>query len=319
MPAYGTIRGSLTAPHASKAPLRVALEWLAVQPGVGAIQIAQDTPVIAGSPSTYEIQLTTLPPDGAISGFSDDEARQSATKAGIDPDLRWAQAALLVYEDGDGDSYLTVAHEDGVSRDHVVGKAENITVWFEMSGSPAPVRCLGSLPTADGLSVTRAPLIDPGPGACGYDSPQGHVRTLCSQGYDHPVGLPLPATVDIAISYAPHLDHYTCDQFWGSGEWPDFASNWNQWSPHASELCAPGVDCFCTGLDCPLDVPPAGAAVTCNAAATAYAYKTCVDDENVCGTRFCHYGHGERAADAQAPAGWPCPATIDAATARAHG
>jgi hypothetical protein len=308
MPPYGTIRGALTVPGPTTAPLRVALEWLAVQPGVGAIQIAQDTPVLAGSPASYEIQLTTLPPPEAVFGFVTEEDKQKAAAAGIDPDLRWAQAALLVYEDADNDGHLTVTHEDGQSPDHVIGKADAITVWFLMSETPAPVEAMGGLPVEPGLSVTRAPLRDPRPGECGYDTPDGYMRLPCAQAYDPaPTLLPIPATVDIAVTFDPHLDHYTCDRFWGSDEWPDWSSRWNQWSPHAPELCAPGVDCYCTGLGCPLDVPPAAAPVTCNATNTAYTYKTCVDDETVGSTRFCHYGHGELAAETPPPPGWPCP------------
>jgi hypothetical protein len=258
----------------------------------GAFEIAQDTPVDSGAPAYYELALTALPPEGAV--FDGVKA------PGVDPELRWAQAALLVYEDRDDDHRLTIASRDGVSPDHVVGKAEGITVWFAMAGRPAPGAYLAALPVVPGLSVTRAPLVDPAPGDCTPGEP-------CMQRYADATLLPSPAPVDIAVTFDRHLDHYTCESFWGSDDWPDFASDWHRWSPLARSLCAPGVDCHCTGPACPLDVPPPGATVACAADGSAYVYKTCVEDPAVCGTRFCHYGHGERAPGAPPPAGWPCP------------
>jgi hypothetical protein len=305
-PPYGTITGTLTARHAPTAPLRVALEWLSVTPGQGALEVAQDTQVVAGDPATYTIEVTTLPPAAAISKFFPDQ-RQDVLNEGVDPDMQWAQGALLVYEDGDGDGKLTLMDQDGTSPDHVVGQAAAFTAWFLMDGTPAPQQFIGGFPVAPALSATHAPLVDPQPGECGYDTPQGHMRTPCGQHFDQAYQLALPATVDLDVSFDPHLDHYTCDRFWGSQDWPDFASNWNQWSPHAQELCSPGVLCNCTGYNCPLDVPPQGAAVTCSADRTAYTYKTCVEDETICGTRFCHFGHGERDPNSPPPANWPCP------------
>ena len=307
-PPAARIRGTLTARTRPTAPLHVALVWLGVSLDRGAFQVAQDVAVRDSLPATYELDLDVSPPAEAIDGFLTDEARQDAAAAGLDPDLAWAQGVVLVYEDGNGNGQLDLVGPGETSPDHVVGKAEGVTVWFVGQGTPAPLDYLGALPVAGAVSVTRAPLVDPPLGACAYDDAQGHYDFPCSQAYapDRAL-LPLPATVDIEMTSDPHLDHYSCRSFWGSDEWPDWASDWNQWSPLATGLCS-GPGCDCDGYACPLDLPPAGVEVRCNAEGTAYAYKTCVEDPDVCGTRFCHYGHGERAALAPPPDGWPCPA-----------
>lgn len=306
-PAFGTIQGTITSDHQPDAPLRIALVWLAVNVDQGAFEVAQDVPVEAPLPTRYRIDVTELPPDDAITGFVGEEGRTRAEQDGLDPDMRWAQAAVLAYTDGNENDHLDLTDQYGDSPDHVVGKAEGITVWFLEDGTPAPSGDVGALPVTAGLSVSLAPYQDPAPGDCSYDDDTGHYDFPCSQllAPDRAL-LPLPATVDLALTDDPHLDHYTCGSFWGSDEWPDWASDWNAWSPLASSLCD-GPACQCDGYDCPLDLPPAGAPVTCNAAGTAYTYKTCVDDPDVCGTRFCHYGHAERPADQPAPAAWPCP------------
>jgi hypothetical protein len=306
---YGTIRGSITANTPPPGgDLRIALAWLTVQPGQGAFEVSQSVPVSATSfPARFELDLVDLPPDGAISGFFTDEMRQRAIDGGVDPNLTWAQGRLLVYRDGNANGQLDIAELGQSSPDQVLGTASDITVWFVAGGQPAPMVNLGGLPVAPGYSVTHAPLRDPAPGDCGYDDPMGrHGESLCSQSFaDDSALLPLPADVTIALGDDSQLADYTCLEFWGAGDWPDFSSHWNRDSPLESQLCS-GPACDCTGLDCPLDVPPAGVPVVCNADGTAYTYKTCVADPDLCGTRFCHFGHGERAAGSQPPTGWPC-------------
>jgi len=307
-PAYGTIEGTITADAAPEGELRVALAWLTVQPGQGAFQIAQDVEVEAPLPTRYRIDITQLPPEDATSGFIGEEGRADAEEAGLDPDMRWAQASIVAFIDGDHDQALDMTEQDGASPDHVIGMADAITIWFLSDGTPAPApEYVGALPTEGGVSVSRAPLVDPEPGDCSGDDEQGHVVWPCSQKYaDDRALLPLPATVDLHLGSDPHLDHYTCRRFWGAEEWPDWASDWYQSSPLADDLCS-GPACQCSGYDCPLDLPAEGTAVTCSEDGTAYTYKVCVDDPDLCGTRFCHYGHGELAADASVPDNWPCP------------
>jgi hypothetical protein len=301
---YATVRGNITAPTPPPpGPLHVALVWLAVHPPLGAIEIAQDVEVAPQFPAQFELDITSLPPANAVSGFVDPA---DAASRGLDPNMQWAQAALLVYVDGNGNGVLDMMPQGQTSPDQVIGKAEGVTLWFLAQGSPAPSNYLGALPTSDGFSVTWAPYVDPQPGDCSYDDSGGHYDFECSQPFDPGrTELALPANVTITLGTDPILTNYSCDTFWGSDDWPDWASNWNQWSALAQTVCS-GPGCDCNGYACPLDLPPAGISVTCNADGTAFTWKKCVSDPDVCGTRFCHYGHGERDAAAPAPTGWPC-------------
>ena len=132
------------------------------------------------------------------------------------------------------------------------------------------------------------------------------ISELCAPSTVNPaVALPLTSPVTINLSgdavTQQELQSYTCSSFWGLYDYPDttFATIEN--------TCDGGACEFCRGIDCPLDVPPPGVPVTCNSDGTAYVYVSCTPDPTRCGTRFCHYGHGEKLLTTGAsPVGWPC-------------
>jgi hypothetical protein len=307
-PPYATIHGTITASDVTvpTPDVRVALGWLAVQPGQGAFQVTQSVSVKAQFPTKFDLDVTDLPPPQAVSGFFTDEWRYQAIAGGLDPTMRWAQAVVLVYEDDNGNGQLDLAPPGQKSPDRVLGKAEGVEVFFLQSGRPAPADYVWSFPTAPGFSIAGARLQDPAPGDCGAATASGVVEYPCGQAIVDQQRLSFPTNIQVALTADPHLQGYACTNFWSSDEWPDFASDWNKFSPLAAQLCS-GPGCDCVGSNCALDLPPAGVTATCNADGTAYVYKTCVDDPDVCGTRFCHYGHGERAPGIAPPTGWPCP------------
>jgi hypothetical protein len=306
-PTLLTIHGRITTSAIETTPqVRVALVWLSVQPGQGAFQYAQDVGVQSQFPAGFLIDVTTLPPDATIDKFFP-EQRQSVMQQGMDPDMQWAQGALLVYEDGNGNGTLDVAPPGQVSPDRVVGTAQGVTVWFLAQGRPAPERFRGRFPIGPGFTITRDPTLhDPAPGDCSTQDDMGIYDWPCTQDYNTDgADIPTDQPIDIALSGDPALAGYSCQTFWSLADWPDWASDWNASSPLASQICR-GDGCDCRGYGCPLDLPPAGTQVSCNADGTAYVWKACVADAALCGTRFCHYGHGERAAGAPPPADWPC-------------
>ncbi|HEY3360044.1 MAG TPA: hypothetical protein VGQ83_42730 [Polyangia bacterium] len=312
-PSYGTIQGNVTSAESIPGSVRVALVWLTIRPGEGAFRIAQDTPVQAGFPATYRLDIRSLPPAEAVMSFFGESRERIIAEGTIDPELRWAQGELVAYVDGNGNGQLDVVGPGEASPDRVIGKAEGVTVWFVMSGTPAPSDYWG-YPTLPGLSASYSPVVDPQPGEC-----VGWRSVLCGNNWGSDSHLlPLPATVDIALSFEPHLNGYTCRRFWSSNDWPDWSSYCEQ-SPASNTfgtVCQSGATLAnhtCTPVTaespspCALDLPPAGVPVTCNADGSAYVYKTCVDEPELCGTRICHFGHGERKSWSPVPAGWPCP------------
>jgi len=172
---------------------------------------------------------------------------------------------------------------------------------FRALGSPA-----AQDGTARGLSLVHFEQRAPALGSCAHDDGGALVEDPCMFELVDPSPIALPGDVVVELRDDPHLAGYACENFWGSEDWPDWFSQWNQWSPLAGTLCR-GDGCDCVGSGCALDVPPPGATVDCAADGASYTYVTCVDDPDLCGTRFCHYGHGERRAQDPAPAGWPCP------------
>jgi hypothetical protein len=95
------------------------------------------------------------------------------------------------------------------------------------------------------------------------------------------------------------LARYACASFWGAGEHPDYSV-----VPLDEIIDSPTAK-YCRGYLCLPDVPPPGQMVCCNEDNTAYFYKTCWDDKTMCGTTFCHYGHGARQATDPIPDYWP--------------
>ncbi|MDB4968726.1 MAG: hypothetical protein JWN44_4415, partial [Myxococcales bacterium] len=137
---------------------------------------------------------------------------------------------------------------------------------------------------------------------CGSFTADGHFTRLCSKQTDAlPAALDAANPVELTLSDDPLLERFACNQFWGPLEYADWARG------SATDICDGGACRYCQGYQCPLDVPPAGVVPRCSPDGASYVYKTCVDDAALCDTRFCHFGHGERAIADPAPAGWPCP------------
>jgi len=286
---FGTVRGTLSIPPAmATGNLRIALLWLGF--GSAAGQVEQAVSVSADSLTTFRLDVTSLPPPDTLWGT---------------PDRSYAQGAIVAYDDADGDGRLDIEPPGVPSRDRVLGKSYTTRVFFLGGGAPAPVST-GFEPAARGLSLVHFEQRAPALGSCAHDDGGALVEDPCMFELVDPSPIALPGDVVVELRDDPHLAGYACENFWGSEDWPDWFSQWNQWSPLAGTLCR-GDGCDCVGSGCALDVPPPGATVDCAADAASYTYVTCVDDPDLCGTRFCHYGHGERRAQDPAPAGWPCP------------
>lgn len=298
-PPYLTLSGRITAADVSTPPdVRIALLWQADHTGVQSYA-EQLVSVRAEFPVRFELGLTALPPAEVVHAVP-----SSTSFPDVDPALQWAVGTLVVYADGNGNGRLDVVPtSDATSPDTVLGAAEDLDVFYLVAGQPAPAEWVGLLPVAPGFSLVREPPPrDPRPGECGRFTVDGHLTELCSQMTDT---LPVPVDprdpIELTLVDDPALQRYACGTFWGPHDYADWAL------ARPDEICD-GPECrFCRGYQCPLDVPPAGVPVTCNTDGTAYVYKTCSSDASWCGTRFCHFGHGERMAGDPAPAGWPCP------------
>jgi hypothetical protein len=181
--------------------------------------------------------------------------------------------------------------------------AADLDIFYLGSGQPAPQPFLGIFPITTGFSLVREPPeVDPKPGDCGYFTAQGHFQDLCQPTFGD--SLPLDAgsyTEHMTLADNSRLDGYTCSAYWGPLEYPDFSLG----AP--TDICDGGACKFCRGYQCPLDLPAAGDPVTCSPDSLSYVYKHCVDHAELCGTRICHFGHGEREAADPPPSGWPCP------------
>jgi hypothetical protein len=288
---FGTISGTLAiSPGATIGNPQIALLWLSYGTD-GAGQVSQALSVGVDSLARFDANVDTLPPPSTIYEVPDGS-------------MGFAQGALVAYDDVDGDGRLDIGTPDAPSRDRVLGRSYDTRVFFLGHGQPLPVST-GFGPAQRGLSLVHFQQRDPQPGACASISGGQITEVGCMFDLVNPAPLALPGDVTVEVRDDPALQGYACDRFWGSEEWPDFFSAWNKWSPLASQLCN-GPGCDCTGTGCALDLPPPGVSVTCNSDGTAYVYKTCVADPSLCGTRFCHYGHGERA-PGTIPSGWPCP------------
>jgi hypothetical protein len=284
------VHGTLSIPPGfATGNLSIALLWLGFGTS-GAGQVQQAASVRADALGGFRLDVTTLPPASAVFAA---------------PDTSFAQGAIVAYDDVDGDGRLDIEPPGVPSRDRVLGKSYDTRVFFLASGAPSPASN-GFQPARRGLSLVHLSQLAPAPGSCAHVESGALVEDPCMFVLDQPATLDPGAAVTVELRDDAHLQGYACSYFWGSEDWPDFFSMWNDWSPLAASLCR-GSGCDCVGSGCALDVPPAGAAVTCASDGTSYVYVTCVDDPSLCGTRFCHYGHGERAAGGTAPAGWPCP------------
>jgi hypothetical protein len=296
-PAIATINGIIDGSTAAETPseVRVALLWQNDLKGNAnyAVQLAD---VLAQFPAAFSIDVTDKPRAEVIDSID-------MPLPGIDPAMRWAVATLVVYaDDGNGKLDMTAPNEPS-SGDRILGATTDLDLFWLLSGRPAPTDLIGIFPVAPGFSfVAEPPQRDPAPGECGRFTAQGHYSDLCG-----PVQVALPQPLDpqsfvehLTLADAPRLHGFTCTTFLGPNEYPDYALDPN-------DVCDGGVCKFCRGYQCPPDLPVAGDAVTCAPDKLSYVYKRCVDDAAWCGTRFCHYGHGERLAADPPPPDWPCP------------
>jgi hypothetical protein len=285
---FGTIRGTLAIPPGWQVGnLHIALVWLGF--GGGAGQVAQAVSVEADSLTTFRIDVTTLPPPSTIWQTTD---------------MSFSQGAIVAYDDVDGDGRLDVVAPPYESRDRVIGKSYDTRVFFLAEGNPDAVST-GFAPARRGLSLAHFDQQPPAPAGCAHDESGALVEDRCMFDLADPRTLDLPGGITVEVRDDPHLQGYACSNFWGSEDWPDWFSEWNRASPLEAQLCS-GDGCDCIGVGCALDLPKPGVPVWCASDGTSYTYTTCVDDPRLCGTRFCHYGHGERHAGDASPAGWPC-------------
>jgi hypothetical protein len=304
-PPYLTITGTLTTSVATTDDVHVALIWFNTAPAVGVVQVAEDVRVDATFPAGFTIPITALPPPAALGNFAGlDPAPWIA--AGVDPTLTWAIGVIAVYEDNNGNGRLDIEPPSQASPDRVIGWARGVGLFYLAQGRPAPASDVDILPTAPAFSLAYAERLDPAPGDCSGDDIGGHWDAPCAPLRTNERLLGASEPITIAITDDDNVAHYTCSSFWGAGEFPDWYSSVRDTEPSIAALCS-GPGCDCDGYQCPLDLPPVGVPVTCNDDGTAYVYKDCADDADLCGTRFCHFGHGERDAGSPVPKKWPCP------------
>ncbi|HEY2746379.1 MAG TPA: hypothetical protein VGL86_17220 [Polyangia bacterium] len=298
-PPYETINGQIDGTTAMEMPadVHVAILWENdVSPTSNYSLDAID--VVAQFPAAFHVPIIHLPAMQVIDTIPSD-----LQIPGLDPKLSWSVGTLVVFADNDGDGQLTITAPGApASPDRVL--AADLDIWWLGSGAPAPAQFLDIFPTAPGFSLVQpAPTRDPLPGECGSFDANGHFSDLCG-----PVPTGDPVLLDVA-SFTEHMtladnerfDGFTCSSYWGPLEYPD----WDRATQ--DQICDGGVCPFCRGYQCPPDLPMAGDTVTCSADGLAYVYKRCTNDPVFCGTRFCHFGHGERQAADPTPTGWPCP------------
>jgi len=298
-PPFATIAGVIDSSTATAMPkdVHIAILWdNNVSPGSNYAE--QPIDVLAQFPATFRVPIVDRPDPTVVNSLP--PARSVAL--GLDPAMSWSVGTLVVFADGgDMDGKLTMTQPGfPPSPDRVL--AADLDIFYLGSGKPAPAAFVDIFPVTTGFSLVRAgPQMDPQPGDCGSFDAEGHFQDLCQ-----PTIGSVPVDVD---SYTEHmkladdsrLDGFTCTSYWGPLEYPDF------FLASATDICDGGACKFCRGYQCPLDLPPAGVTPTCSADGLAYVYKTCTDDAALCGTRFCHFGHGERQASDPTPPGWPCP------------
>ncbi len=301
-PPFITIHGVIDGSTATATPgkVHVALLWQNdQQPGMSYAE--QPVDVLAQFPAAFSVDVAARPRPQVI----DFLPPSTAAGLGVDAAMRWSVATLVVYED-DGDGKLDiVGPNDPPSPDRVLAAATDFDLWALSAGRPAAADLVGIFPVVPGFSlVAEPPYRDPLPGECGRFTAEGHFSDLCG-----PVLTADPRVVD-APSFDEHLTltddadgrlrGFACDAYWGPLDYADYLQD-------PTNVCDGGACRFCRGYQCPLDLPQPGDAVTCAADKLSYVYKRCSDDASLCGTRFCHYGHGELQPTDPVPAGWPCP------------
>jgi hypothetical protein len=291
-PAYVSLSAQLSAHTSATTKLNVALRW--ENDTSDRASFYEELVTVRLDFPWLKLDVVKLPPSSAIHAVP-----AGASFAGIDNAMQWAKGTLIVYSDDNGDGQLDLVDANGgPSLDRVLAAVDDVAVFYLAAGAPADVSWAGAYPVARGFSLARRGSDSlPMPGDCGGFDAFGHWSRRCTA-VTSP-GAPLDIATPIALMLVddPALQRYACAEFWGGLEYPD-------WYRAADQPCIT-ARCPCSGYQCPLDVPPAGTPVVCNSDGTAYVYKTCADDASLCGTRFCHYGHGERRPTDPVPAGWP--------------
>lgn len=301
-PPFVTIKGQIDGSTAAATPqrVRVALMWQNDQtPGQNYADQLVD--VLAQFPAAFSVEVTLRPREQVV----DTLPPAKAIALGVDPAMRWSVATMVVYED-DGNGKLDVTGpNDPPSPDRVLAAATNFDVWSLSAGKPAPAAFISIFPVAPAFSLVAEPLPrDPQPGECGRFTAQGHFSDLCGPMFDSNPQLLDPSSFEEHLTLVddPRLQGYTCNAFFGPGEFADFTF------ASATDVCDGGACTYCRGFQCPLDLPQPGDIVTCSKPDNlAYVYKRCHDEPSLCGTTICHFGHGELQAGDAVPAGWPCP------------
>jgi hypothetical protein len=303
-PPFITINGVIDGSTATVTPrdVRVALLWQNDQtPGMNYADQLVD--VLAQFPADFSVHVTARPQARVI----DSLPPAQLLAIGVDPALRWSVATIIVYAD-DGDGMLNiVGPNDPPSPDRVLAAATDFDLWSLSAGKPASSDFIGIFPIATGFSaVAEPPPHEPQPGECGRFTAQGHFTDLCPVATSQPQPLDPSSFVEhLTLTDDPQarLQGYACNAYWGPLEYPD----WLQ--AGLDDVCDGGACKFCRGFQCPLDLPGPGDPTQCSVGdgGLSYVYKHCTDDPSLCGTRFCHYGHGERQATDPPPSGWPCP------------
>jgi hypothetical protein len=300
-PPFVTINGVIDGSTASPMPtsVHVALLWQNdATPGVNyGVQLVD---VLAKFPAAFSVDVNLPPERQVIDSLPTDQA----ISIGVDPAMQWAVGTLVVYSDENRNGQLDiVGPNDPPSPDRVLAATTDLDVWALLSGKPARSDFIGIFPTANGFSlVSGDSLREPQPGECGGFDANGHRSDLCPTIFPALTSLDPAALVEhLTLSDDPRLQGFTCNAFWGPGEFPDWLLS------DGHDVCDGGACRFCRGYQCPLDLPAPGIPVTCSTDKLAYVYKDCSDDLSLCGTRICHFGHGERQPTDAAPPGWPCP------------
>jgi hypothetical protein len=195
-PPYVTFQGVITSSDADvPAEPRVALAWQNLDPDAdAALKVAQELGVRTEFPVTFELDVTTLPPEEAM--VTDDELGAA----------RFAVGTILVYADGNGNGAADLLPLDAVtSIDTVLGVPERIFILYIEGELPAEV--LEQIPVEPGFNLLREPIYEPSPGCTEECPPPPPVAEV----------LPLDTEIEIALTADPELARFLCAATGSSG------------------------------------------------------------------------------------------------------
>ncbi len=114
----------------------------------GSAVVAQELGVSSEFPTQFEINLTNPPPDAAVQSVAEIFGNDTDPSTfGLDPALTYALGTLLVYADNNknGKFDLVITLASGPSPDTVLGVADQNTIFYQISGTPAPEMYMASL------------------------------------------------------------------------------------------------------------------------------------------------------------------------------